>query len=97
MGKTIHLNFTDTESDSELYNWITSQKDSEEYLKAIISKDMMEERNKQVKAELFTDDDLDEIAQEIELMFPSVKKENYISQITSEDLDNVFNDPGFWD
>lgn len=96
MERIIHLKFTDSESDTELYNWISEQKDMDEYIKGTLFKDMMEVKNEKAKINIFTDEDIHEIAREIELMFPRVKKEkNCINQITSKDLDDLFNDDSF--
>lgn len=46
MEKIINLKFADTESDTELYNWISKHINIEDYLKGIVLRDMMDEKNK---------------------------------------------------
>lgn len=58
MDKSINLKFLNTESNNELYNWLSKQSDVEGYIKSILSKTMMEEKNNETY-------DIGEVAKEV--------------------------------
>lgn len=94
MCKTLVLSFDNSEEETKLYKWLTNKND----MNSFIINSLMDDMNKSLSKAIFTEDELNEINNmALKLLFSNNKKDSKKSQVSSKDLNEMFDDDSFWD
>ena len=94
MCKTLVLSFDNSEEETKLYKWLTNKND----MNSFIINSLMDDMNKSLSKAIFTEDELNEINNmALKLLFSNNKKDSKTSQVSSKDLNEMFDDDSFWD